>query len=70
MWTFILTCIFYSILVAFQINQDKQIDKMREELFFIRRELDDNISDFISENSHSKNQHKKTRSDEREEVKI
>ena len=51
MWMFILACVFYSILIAIQIDQGKQIAKIHHQLFFIRRKLDNDVSDFIPENS-------------------
>lgn len=47
MWMFILACVFYSILIAIQIDQGKQIAKIHHQLFFIRRKLDNDVSDFI-----------------------
>ena len=51
MWMFMLACVFDSIIIAIQIDQGKQIAKIHHQLFFIRRKLDNDVSDFIPENS-------------------
>ena len=41
MWTFVLTFLFYSILIALQIDQGKRINKIDGQLFVLGQQIND-----------------------------